>query len=58
MVKHGTDADVHERSGESSTPRQRAGYYYRCDFCGTEMVDVHCKLRCTGCGYLRDCSDP
>jgi hypothetical protein len=31
---------------------------YVCDLCGTEMLDLHCKLRCTTCGFMRDCSDP
>jgi len=31
---------------------------YICDRCGTEMLDLHCKLRCTVCGFMRDCSDP
>jgi hypothetical protein len=29
-----------------------------CDLCGTGMVYVHCRYRCTTCGFLRDCSDP
>jgi glycine oxidase len=29
-----------------------------CDLCGAPMIDRHCKLICTGCGYMRDCSDP
>mgnify|MGYP006160170211 FL=1 len=31
---------------------------YVCDLCGTEMLDLHCKLRCPTCGFMRDCSDP
>ena len=31
---------------------------YRCDLCGAPMMERHCKLVCTGCGYQRDCSDP
>jgi len=30
----------------------------RCDVCGGPVVDRHCKLVCTVCGYQRDCSDP
>ena len=30
----------------------------RCERCGGEMVDRHCKLVCVRCGYQRDCSDP
>lgn len=29
-----------------------------CDLCGSPMLERHCKLVCTGCGYQRDCSDP
>ncbi len=31
---------------------------WQCDICGTVMLDLHCKLRCTNCGFMRDCSDP
>ncbi len=31
---------------------------WECDICGTVMLDLHCKLRCTNCGFMRDCSDP
>lgn len=31
---------------------------YFCDLCGGPMLDRHCKLVCTLCGYQRDCSDP
>lgn len=29
-----------------------------CDRCGSPMLEVHCKIACPVCGYLRDCSDP
>ncbi|HEV8244088.1 MAG TPA: hypothetical protein VGQ07_08840 [Nitrospirales bacterium] len=29
-----------------------------CDICGCPMLDVHCKLICRNCGFMRDCSDP
>ena len=29
-----------------------------CDICGRPMLDVHCKLICRNCGFMRDCSDP
>jgi hypothetical protein len=29
-----------------------------CEFCGSEMYGLHCKLICPNCGYRRDCSDP
>ena len=31
---------------------------FHCDRCGAEMLDVHCKLSCRACGFVRDCSDP
>lgn len=31
---------------------------FSCDMCGSPMLDLHCKLTCTRCGYKRDCSDP
>jgi carbonic anhydrase/acetyltransferase-like protein (isoleucine patch superfamily) len=36
----------------------RPGAGPRCDLCGAPMLDRHCKLVCTACGYQRDCSDP
>lgn len=32
--------------------------HWQCDICGIVMLDLHCKLRCTNCGFMRDCSDP
>jgi len=29
-----------------------------CDICGYPMLDIHCKLICRHCGFMRDCSDP
>jgi hypothetical protein len=31
---------------------------HHCDLCGAAMIEVHCKLVCGACGYVRDCSDP
>lgn len=28
-----------------------------CDLCGTPMDGRHCKLACSQCGFVRDCSD-
>jgi hypothetical protein len=30
----------------------------RCDLCGAPMLEWHCRIICTFCGYQRDCSDP
>jgi hypothetical protein len=29
-----------------------------CWVCGATIVDVHCKIVCRHCGFMRDCSDP
>ncbi len=29
-----------------------------CWICGAPIVDVHCKIACKRCGFMRDCSDP
>ncbi len=29
-----------------------------CWICGAPIVDVHCKIVCKRCGFMRDCSDP
>lgn len=29
-----------------------------CDLCGHQAIELHCKIRCLNCGYMRDCSDP
>jgi len=29
-----------------------------CANCGRELLERGCKVRCTGCGYFEDCSDP
>ena len=31
---------------------------YVCDVCGAEMLEIHCKIICPRCGFMRDCSDP
>ncbi len=29
-----------------------------CDICGAPTLEIHCKVICKNCGYIRDCSDP
>ncbi|HET6371475.1 MAG TPA: hypothetical protein VFG95_09775 [Nitrospiria bacterium] len=38
--------------------RPPTGKAERCDICGAPVIEVHCKIVCTRCGYKRDCSDP
>jgi hypothetical protein len=48
------DAQTTPRPGTGSAeePEQR------CDLCGAPMLEWHCRIICTFCGYQRDCSDP
>lgn len=46
------------RAARPPMPRPVGGKWYTCDFCGYQMLDLHCKLRCEQCGFIRDCSDP
>ena len=41
--------------GDPVPPEQQIFF---CDLCGTQMLNLHCKLICERCGYKRDCSDP
>ena len=47
-----------ERPGERAQRATEAPSIWLCDICGAEVLDLHCKLRCTNCGFMRDCSDP
>ena len=29
-----------------------------CERCGERMDERKCKIVCTNCGFIRDCSDP
>jgi hypothetical protein len=29
-----------------------------CDRCGFDVQSIKCKMTCTNCGAMRDCSDP
>ncbi|MBI2580864.1 hypothetical protein HYV85_03580 [Candidatus Woesearchaeota archaeon] len=29
----------------------------RCARCGTPVVETHCRVLCTNCGFMRDCND-
>jgi hypothetical protein len=47
------DSDANPRTPSSTLPEGE-----RCDICAFPMLDVHCKLICRKCGFMRDCSDP
>jgi hypothetical protein len=42
----------------SVEPTREAEPEHRCDLCGAPMLEWHCRIVCTFCGYQRDCSDP
>jgi len=46
-------------SEEKGTKRdeKKLARIYRCDRCGTEMVERQCKVTCPNCGNRFDCSD-
>ncbi|MGI0148896.1 MAG: HVO_2523 family zinc finger protein [Thermoplasmata archaeon] len=44
------------RTGTKAT--QVAKEVSACDVCGAPTFERHCKIICTRCGYVRDCSDP
>ncbi|MER3457276.1 MAG: hypothetical protein C4309_00135 [Chloroflexota bacterium] len=29
-----------------------------CWVCGGPVIQLHCKIVCKNCGFMRDCSDP
>ncbi len=37
---------------------QATSHDLSCEICGALMIEQKCKIRCTNCGYTRDCSDP
>jgi len=47
-----------EPNGDNGPETDEVESGWRCDLCGGEMMELHCKLICTRCGYERDCSDP
>ncbi len=47
------DSETNPRTLSSTLPEGEP-----CDICGFPMLDVHCKLICRKCGFMRDCSDP
>jgi len=34
------------------------GWAHDCERCGERMEERQCKIICTNCGMMRDCSDP
>jgi hypothetical protein len=57
----GTPAAVPGDTPPAAPPPDRGGPgepEQRCDLCGAPMLEWHCRIICTFCGYQRDCSDP
>ena len=50
-----TQASGIQLMGTTTQPDTRT---WMCDRCGAAMIELHCKLRCDNCGFMRDCSDP
>jgi len=40
------------------TTTRSGTHTWMCDRCGAAMIELHCKLRCDNCGFMRDCNDP
>ena len=45
-------------TGKSMSESVAKTLLWECDVCGSFMLDLHCKLKCATCGFMRDCSDP
>lgn len=54
----GAEPEPNPTAPEPAAPFPEEPEAPRCDLCGGEMLDRHCKLVCRSCGYQRDCSDP
>jgi hypothetical protein len=55
------DFSATELRGSEANPRSLSSTQLEgelCDICDFPMLDVHCKLICRNCGFMRDCSDP
>lgn len=45
-------------TGTKTSPSNIPFYGEPCDICGAPTIEIHCKVICKNCGYIRDCSDP
>ena len=45
-------------SNQSASDAEGPGSAAVCELCGGRVVQIHCKIKCHTCGYVRDCSDP
>jgi hypothetical protein len=55
MSSHPHQSPAVRREDAPSTDAQFAHY---CERCGERMEERQCKIICTNCGMMRDCSDP
>lgn len=63
MEQEGTQdqelAQEAERSGSvSPQPIYAPEDNTTCWICGGPVIQLHCKIICRNCGFMRDCSDP
>ena len=57
QVPKPADEDQQQSVARAADPSHTANAPV-CDLCGAVMLERHCKMVCTQCGYMRDCSDP
>ena len=54
-------ADKSESKGKKANKNKKAlaALYEpeRCERCGAIVIETHCKVLCTNCGFMRDCND-
>lgn len=41
----------------ASAPTPQPSPDAKCDVCAGPTYELHCKIICRNCGYMRDCSD-
>ncbi len=50
--------DADRPSPASSRPTYAPEDDTTCWVCGGPVIQLHCKIVCKNCGFMRDCSDP
>ncbi len=49
-------ADEKSRNGKNGK-NKKTYEPERCARCGTVVIETHCRVLCTNCGFMRDCND-